>query len=64
MEVQDSVNCLGRREGQSIASALFDDPRGIRVVLPSHQDQIAFLHCLDAYHQSSDSGERQYKSRT
>ena len=27
-------------------------------------DEIAFFNCLDLYHRSPDSGERQYKSRT
>jgi len=29
----------------------------------THQDQIVFFNCLDLYHTSPDSGERQYKSR-
>ena len=31
---------------------------------PSEWDQIVFFNCLDVYHKSPDSGERQYKSRT
>ena len=27
-------------------------------------EQMVFYHCLDLYHKSPDSGERQYKSRT
>ena len=31
---------------------------------PSQWDQIVFYDCLDLYHESPDSCERQYKPRT
>jgi hypothetical protein len=35
-----------------------------RALRPPLQEMIVFLNCLDLYHESPDSGERQYESRT
>ena len=50
---------LGRRDaGQP------NDPNHTCSHEPSEWDQIVFFNCLELYHNSPNSGERQYTSRT
>ena len=54
-----------RVEGHLSARLSFRDSENRHIArhnLPKHQ--IVFFNCLDLYHQSLDSGERQYISRT